>query len=72
MVEKGLGLGVFPRHCIEDQIKSRTLRVRSARDGRRATNPIYIATLKDFAQPARVRKVIDTFREMKGQRPKRS
>lgn len=63
MVEKGLGLGVFPRHCIEEQIKGKKLRVREARGS--ATNPIYIATLKDARLPARVRKVIDAFWEMK-------
>ncbi len=63
MVEKGLGLGVFPRHCIDEQVKAKKLRVREARGS--ANNPIYIATLKDAALPARVRKVIDAFWEMK-------
>lgn len=66
MVEKGLGIGVFPRHCIDEQIRAKKLKVRSAKG--EAGNPIYIAQLKDATQPARVRKVVDTFWEMKGKR----
>lgn len=62
MVEKGLGLGVFPRHCIDEQIKSKKLKIRASKS---AGNPIYIVTLKDHSQPARVRKVMDAFWMMK-------
>lgn len=62
MVEKGLGVGVFPRHCIDEQVRAKKLRVRASRS---AGNPIYVVTLKDSPLPARVQKVINTFRLMK-------
>lgn len=63
MVESGLGISVFQRHCVANELQKKTLVVIGQPQG--AKNPIYIARLKDQKPSMRVLKVIETFEAMK-------
>ncbi len=61
----GVGLGVFPRHCVEAQLKNKDLFAFDSETSRRSDHPIYIIQLVEKYQTARVRKVLDIFWDMK-------
>jgi LysR family transcriptional regulator, transcriptional activator of the cysJI operon len=63
MVQNGLGLGVFPRHCVEASLRKRELF--SFASDRTSEHPIYIIQLAEKYPTARVRKVLDVFWGMK-------
>lgn len=65
MVEHGIGVSIFPKHCINEGLAKKALH--SARVGSResSTYPIYLVRLKDKGPLARVEKVITSFWEMK-------
>lgn len=65
MVSHGVGLGVFPRHCIEKQLGQKTLFAFKGTPLKQNENPIYIIQLSNTFPTARVRKVLDSFWEMK-------
>ena len=63
MVEGHLGYGVFPRHCVESGLASRTLFEFKSRK-KPLLNDIYITQLRGHKYPRRVEQVIDWFMEM--------
>jgi len=65
MVEKGLGLTVVPRHCVEELIQAKKLHVLHPPKTKRLTNPIQIVRLADSRLPFRVQTVLNSFWEMK-------
>jgi LysR family transcriptional regulator, transcriptional activator of the cysJI operon len=62
MVCGGLGIGVFPSHCVASQLEQGLIHEYST--AKKLTNPIYIVTLADHEYPVRVKQVIDWFFEM--------
>jgi DNA-binding transcriptional LysR family regulator len=65
MVAGGLGIGVFPRHCIERHLLAKELH--QLVTGRPPLlNMIYVAHVADSSLPRRVTQVIDWFFEMVG------
>lgn len=65
MARHGVGLAVFPKHCVEAHLRKKELYAFSSERGRRADNPIYIIQRTDKYPMARVRKVLDVFLSMK-------
>ena len=65
MAVHGAGLAVFPKHCVETQLRKKELFAFESEGSRRAENPIYIIQLLEKYPIARVRKVLDVFWEMK-------
>jgi DNA-binding transcriptional LysR family regulator len=61
----GVGLAVFPRHCIENQLRKKELFAYQDSGSRRAENPIYIIQLANKYQTARVQQVLNVFWSMK-------
>lgn len=68
MVCGGLGLGVFPRHCVAPQLTAGAVHEYPGK-GAALLNMIYVARLAEAALPRRVTQVIDWFFEMVGKRP---
>lgn len=64
MVEGGLGMGFFQKHCVQSLIDSKKLFV-VGKSGHSAKNPIQIVTLKEQPLSRRVNRVIETFEQMK-------
>lgn len=63
MVQGGLGVSVFPRHCIASQLSNGLLyEVPTTRDA--PLNDIHIVSIRDYEQPRGVRQVMDWFSEM--------
>lgn len=65
MVLQGVGCAVFPHHCVESLIQSRRLFAFSDPGKQDPACDIFIVSRKNVALPARVRRVIETFRQMK-------
>lgn len=65
MVRQGLGCGVFPRHCVADILESKETVAFTHPAKRDPLGNVYIASRKNFALPARVQRVLETFRKMK-------
>lgn len=65
MAVHGVGLAVFPKHCVEAQLRKKELFAFESEGLRRAENPIYIIQRLQKYPIARVRKVLDVFWEMK-------
>lgn len=65
MAVGGLGLGVFPRHCIESQINKKELFLYDGHQKNIAEQPIYIVEPAGKYPTARVRKVLEVFWGMK-------
>lgn len=63
MVEGGLGISVFPRHCIMRQLERGEL-FEFASDKPPLLNDIYITTIADHVYPRVVQQVIDWFFQM--------
>ena len=63
MAVNGVGLGVFPRHCVESQLKRKELF--AFEPDRKVENPIYIIQTRAKYPTARVTKVLDVFWKMK-------
>jgi DNA-binding transcriptional LysR family regulator len=62
MAGHGVGLGVFPGHCISDSLAAGKLySFKSVKN----QNPIYIVKIKDQRMTSRVQKVLNSFWEMK-------
>ena len=64
MVVGGLGISVFPRHCVQAHIDAGDLIEWTSDSAPPLTNTIHIVTRKHPAPPARVRTVITWFLEM--------
>lgn len=67
MVEGGLGISIFPRHCIADQLMNGQLTAHHAAPP--LQNAIYIVTVKDHHYPRVVRQVLDWFFAMHADGP---
>jgi DNA-binding transcriptional LysR family regulator len=65
MVTGGLGLGVFPKHCIEPQLQKKELFLYEGHQRNIAEQPIYIIEPSGKYPTARVKKVLETFWAMK-------
>lgn len=65
MVLHGVGLGVFPKHCVEAHLRKKELFAFVPERGLIADNPIYIIQRAEKYPMARVRKVLDVFWAMK-------
>ena len=65
MVTHGVGLGVFPRHCVAGPLSRKELFAYKGPALKQNENPIYIIQLANKFPTARVRKVLDSFWEMK-------
>ncbi len=63
MVEGGLGISVFPSHCIMDSLETGRLHLYQSK-AEPLNNDIYIATVSGHAYPRAVRQVMDWFFEM--------
>jgi DNA-binding transcriptional LysR family regulator len=63
MAKNGVGLGIFPKHCIDQELKSKSLHTYKSKS--KAEQPIYIIQPKEKYPTARVKKVLETFWEMK-------
>ncbi|MEK6627098.1 MAG: LysR family transcriptional regulator [Bdellovibrionota bacterium] len=61
MVLHGVGLGVFPKHCVESYLRKKELFSFNPESSKRADNPIYIIQRAEKYPPARVLKVLDVF-----------
>ncbi|WP_271273848.1 LysR family transcriptional regulator [Aliamphritea hakodatensis] len=64
MVIGGLGISVFPRHCVEAYLENGELVEYDKGDLPPMMNTIYITTRRDISQPRRVDTVIQWFRDM--------
>ncbi len=64
MVEGGMGLAVIPEHCVQDQLKSRSIHCYKSDDAKEVTNQIHIATLDGSHVTRRVQTVIQVFLDM--------
>ena len=64
MVAGGLGISVFPRHCVQQFIDSGALQEYQRGEAQPLLNDIYIVKLNTFTQPKRVEKVIEWFMDM--------
>ena len=64
MAAFGLGVAIFPRHCIEASEHRAKLKIHSQAE-KKCNNIIYIVTLANVAQPLRVSKVMATFLAMR-------
>ncbi|WP_448548884.1 LysR family transcriptional regulator [Thalassotalea fusca] len=64
MVKKGVGLSVFPRHCVSQYLDSGELEIFLPSETGPLTNWIYIVQPKSNATPRRVSMVIEWFLEM--------
>jgi len=65
MVTGNVGLGVFPRHCIEQQLTKKELYLYEGHQKTKATQPIYIIEPSGKYPTARVKKILEVFWEMK-------
>ncbi len=65
MVKSSMGASIFPRHCVEQEIKAKILTEHRPEKSKRNTNNIYIVQLKGRLQPLRVQTVLDAFWAMK-------
>lgn len=63
MVAGKLGIGIFPRHCVQEHIDAGRL-FEIQMPGSPLENTIYIVSLSDKSQPLRVTRVIQWFMEM--------
>ncbi len=63
MVTGQLGIGVFPRHCVQDKIDSKEL-FEIKVSGNPVKSDIYIVSLKNKKHPRRVKYVINWFMQM--------
>lgn len=65
MVHRGLGCGIFPRHCVEELIRAKELFAYTHQLKRDPVGDIFIVSRKNFVLPTRVQRVLDTFWKMK-------
>ena len=65
MVQHGVGLGIFPKHCVQEYLLDRTLFSHKADTGNSKSYPIYLVKLKGVKPLARIEKVIEEFLRMK-------
>jgi LysR family transcriptional regulator, transcriptional activator of the cysJI operon len=65
MVKTSMGVSIFPRHCVLDELKSKELYEYRPEKSKRNSNNIYIVQLKDRHQPLRVQTVLKAFWDMK-------
>jgi DNA-binding transcriptional LysR family regulator len=63
MVTGGLGIGVFPRHCVDSELSHGALHEYPT-SGEPLLNNIYFVRIKEHRYPRAVRQVLDWFREM--------
>ncbi len=68
MVQGGLGISVFPRHCIDSQLSTGQL-VEIPTINPAPLNDIHIAYIRDYDYPKVMRQVIDWFHEMHCEAP---
>ena len=64
LCKHGVGLGVFPKHCIEAELKKGLLKEVSFKNKANFL-PIYIAHKNLNSKPLRIQKVLDAFWSMK-------
>lgn len=64
MVAGGLGISVFPRHCVEELINSKKLCIYTSHQKVPLLNDIYIAHHAEIVMPKRVTAVIQWFMDM--------
>lgn len=65
MVRSSMGVSIFPRHCVEQELKAKLLTEHCPGKSKGNTNKIYIVQLKGREQPLRVQTVLDAFWAMK-------
>ena len=65
MALSGVGIGIFPRHCIQKYILENKLFVFKSDNKERQLYPIYLVHLKEVVPLARVERVISEFWKMK-------
>lgn len=65
MVQHGVGIGIFPKHCVQEYLSDRTLYFYKTENGEAKSYPIYIVKLKGVKPLARIEKVIEEFWKMK-------
>jgi DNA-binding transcriptional LysR family regulator len=64
MVKNNVGLGLFPKHCVANELKSKQL-FAYEKSKTKAEQPIYIIQPKEKYPTARVKKVLEIFWQMK-------
>jgi DNA-binding transcriptional LysR family regulator len=65
MALHGVGLGVFPKHCVATQLRKKELFAFQSGQDKPTDHPIYIIHLADKYPTARVRRVLDVFWALK-------
>jgi DNA-binding transcriptional LysR family regulator len=65
MALHGVGLGVFPKHCVATQLRKKELFTFQSGEDKPTDHPIYIIHSADKYPTARVRRVLDVFWAMK-------
>lgn len=65
MATHGLGIGVFPRHCVQKELSQKLLSAYNIRNREAAFYPIYIARRRQARPLKRIETVLDIFMEMK-------
>jgi len=65
MCEYGLGISIFPKHCVQDLLDEKKLFVAKNFDIAKEKNPIFLVKLKHQKTLARVQTIIDEFMKMK-------
>lgn len=58
----GLGLGVFPRHCVVSHLEEGRLHEYKTKE--KLLNPIYVVTIENHQYPIRIQQIIDWFFEV--------
>ena len=64
MVTNNVGAGFFPKHCVENEVKLKQLQI-IGQSKNNKKNPIYLVSLKNRKHTQRVKKIIDSFWELK-------
>jgi DNA-binding transcriptional LysR family regulator len=65
MCQYGLGVGIFPKHCIQRHLDSKLLFMNSSLHQNKELYSIYLVKLQNTKTPARIQIVVDEFLKMK-------
>lgn len=65
MARHGLGIGVFPRHCVYKELTQKQLSAHTVKNRETALYPIYLARRRQARPLRRVETVLDIFMQMK-------
>jgi LysR family transcriptional regulator, transcriptional activator of the cysJI operon len=61
MVRHGVGCGIFPRHCVENELRAKTVHAFAAAGTSDPVGDIFIVSRKNHISPNRVKRVLNAF-----------